>query len=87
MTKMNFKKDDDIVILVLNGKDYIQQHTNASAPFTLQPGSVPVSPTVELWVATADTSCKVDTTDYIDDAATVSHYAIVGPRPRNIIRR
>jgi len=84
---MNFKKDDDIVILLLNGKNYIQQHTNASAPFTLQPGGSSVSPTVELWVATAATSCQVDTSNYIDDSASVSHYEIVGPRPRNIVRR
>ena len=86
-TKINFAAHDDIVILTLGGTDYIKQITNAYSPYVLFPGANGVTPGKELLEAEQNTSCEVDTARYIRDNANNEYSAIVGPRPRNIVRR
>ena len=87
MAKMTFQKNDDIVILTLGGIDYIQQIANSFAPYVLFPGANGVTPGKELWLAKEDTECEIDQSRYIRDNANVQYSAIVGPRPKNIVRR
>jgi hypothetical protein len=86
-TTKNFAAHDDIVILTLGGTDYIKAVNNAVAPYALFPGGNGVTPGKELWEAEQATSCEVDETKFIRDNANYQYASIVGPRPRNIVRR
>ena len=87
MSKLKIPANQDIVILTLGGYDYIQKTTNSFNPYVLFPGANGVTPGKELWGSTVDTECEIDESKYIRDNSNVNFYSIVGPRPRNIVRR
>ena len=87
MSKPKIASNQDLVILTLGGTDYIQKSTNSFNPYVLFPGANGVTPGKELWVSNAETECEIDESKYIRDNSNVNFYSIVGPRPRNIVRR
>jgi hypothetical protein len=87
MSKIKMLKNDDVVILTCGGADYIRVITTPTSPYTIFPGANTVIPGVELWRCTADEDVTIDVNKYIRDNSNLDYYAIVGPRPRNIVRR
>jgi hypothetical protein len=87
MSKIKLLTNDNLIILTCGGVDYIKVVTTPTSPYTIFPGANGVTPGVELWKCTADEYVNIDVNKYIRDNANLDYYAIVGPRPRNIVRR
>jgi hypothetical protein len=86
---MNLLKGQKIVLLKVGTVDYIQIQDQPLSPYTHLPSGNAVTPTVYLATMTKDETIVVDPTDYITDSnsPTVVYPKIVGPRPKNIVRR
>ena len=84
---MNLIKGQDIVILLHGGNEYIQVVDDSISDYTLMPEDVVVVAKETLWTVKDDEHCNTSTTQYIQDGNDVPYYRVVGPRPRNIVKR
>ena len=84
---MNLLKDQDIVILLYAGNEYIQVVGDSIPDYTLLPEDISITPKETLWTVKLDERCDTSTTQYIQDGNDVPFYRINGPRPRNIVKR
>lgn len=87
MSKIKLHKNDDIVILTLDHVDYIAVLDDSVSPYTKYPEDKPCSPEESKWTVTEDESVTVNVNENIEDGYSRMFSSIVGPRPRNIVRR
>lgn len=89
MSTLNLLKLQKIAILKIGTTEYIQVVETPVPNYTHQPSNTMATPTVFLLQMSADESITIDPTDYINDSnnPVISYPKIVGPRPKNIVRR
>lgn len=89
MASKTFLRNSKIAILKLNNSDYIENCEIPTAPFTHQPSGLTVNPLVELFTMTKDEAVTLDPTQTIVDSSSpvITYQKIVGPRPKNIVKR
>lgn len=82
------QQNDEIAILTLGGEDFIAVCPPDPKPvYILNPGSNQVHPGVELYTMKEDEIVNISSDKTILDGNNNTYFSIVGPRPRNIVRR
>lgn len=88
-TISNQKKDKACLVTDAFGNVYFRAGNHvANEPIMQQPqNKVLVNPDIEAVEFTEDEDVKVDETIYIQDDNQIIYDMLVGPRPKNIVRR